>query len=287
MAEHFETGGTAVCPAITIVTATLNAVEPIAHTIRSLTDQTLKDFEWIVIDGGSTDGTLTRLRQVAGLSLRCWSEPDDGIYHAWNTACELARGQWLLFLGAGDELAAPDVIERALPLLRTLPGADTMAYGRIQLIEPGSRRLLEERGASWDEMAGRWTLFRPELPIHPEVFHRASLFAAGERFDTRYRFAADTDFLLRQAAIRPFRQLPLVVTRMEYGGHTGRLPTLRAVSRETRAIARDHGYRAPLGHRIRQHIKLAMADLPTRLLPGSLTQWLETGYRRARAGWRG
>ena len=179
------------------------------------------------------------------------------------------------------------MIQRVLPLLKALPEAETMAYGRIQLIEPGSRRLLEERGASWEEMAGRWTLFRPELPIHPEVFHRASLFAAGERFDTRYRFAADTDFLLRQAAMRPFRQLPLVVTRMEYGGHTGRLPTLRAVSRETRAIARDHGYRAPLVHRIQQHIKLALADLATHLLPDARIRWLEAGYRRARAGWRG
>src|SRR5262245_48790230 len=98
---HGHCAGTDSAPLITIVTATMNAAATLPITARSLAGQHGADFEWIVADGASTDGTLDYLSRCE--MPVCWtSAPDRGIYDAWNKACRRARGEWLLFLGAGD-----------------------------------------------------------------------------------------------------------------------------------------------------------------------------------------
>ena len=89
---------------LSIVTVTLNAAAHLPRLIRSLRSQTDPDFEWVVMDGGSSDGTLALLAQATELPLIWRSEPDFGIYDALNKALRLASGEYYLVAGADDVL---------------------------------------------------------------------------------------------------------------------------------------------------------------------------------------
>jgi putative colanic acid biosynthesis glycosyltransferase len=91
-------------PLFSIVTITRNNLAGLRRTEESLAAQSFRDFEWIVIDGDSTDGTKDRLPQGAV------SEPDNGIYDAMNKGIDRATGEYILFLNAGDTLSDPDIL---------------------------------------------------------------------------------------------------------------------------------------------------------------------------------
>lgn len=99
-------------PKITVVTVCYNAVNEILRTIESVVSQTYENMEYIIIDGGSTDGTVDIIKQYQGKLAYWCSEPDKGIYDAMNKGILAANGEWLLFMNAGDEFDRPDVLER-------------------------------------------------------------------------------------------------------------------------------------------------------------------------------
>jgi len=89
-------------PLFSIITATYNAGALLQRTIESLSAQACRDFEWIVIDGGSTDDSVERIEAAGALVSRWVSEPDEGIADAWNKGLALAGGEYVLILNAGD-----------------------------------------------------------------------------------------------------------------------------------------------------------------------------------------
>lgn len=91
-------------PTITIITVTLNAGAVLTGLIDSLRAQTDRDFEWIVVDGASTDGTLELIKSAGDLVSKWVSEPDFGIYHAMNKALQMMSGEYYLVMGADDRL---------------------------------------------------------------------------------------------------------------------------------------------------------------------------------------
>ncbi len=184
-------------PRISIITATFNAAEQLPHTMRSLREQTFMEFEWIVVDGNSTDGTQALLQENDDLVSRCISEPDRGIYDAFNKGCALARGEWLLFLGAGDELSSPQTLAECDKYLESINAETTLVYGRLTLLSPVARAALETYGEPWDEIKHRWDNGRPAMPPHGAAFHRRSLFNDSQFFDLRFPIAADSHFMFR------------------------------------------------------------------------------------------
>lgn len=97
-------------PFISIITATLNAEDKIIPTIKSLENQTDKNFEWIISDGASIDNTVNIIKAVKNLNIKIISEPDFGLYDAINKAIKISCGDYYLVLGAGD-LLEPNAIE--------------------------------------------------------------------------------------------------------------------------------------------------------------------------------
>ena len=95
---------------ISILTATFNAAAHLPHLIESLRAQTDRDFEWVVMDGGSKDGTVAQLGEASDIVCHWLSEPDFGIYHALNKALGVASGEYYLVMGA-DDLLNPAAIE--------------------------------------------------------------------------------------------------------------------------------------------------------------------------------
>ena len=115
-------------PRISIITTTLNAEATIEATILSVATQSYRNFEHIIIDGGSTDRTLELIRQHAN-KLSYWvSEPDSGIYDAMNKGISRSTGDWLYFLGADDILL--NCLHRVVP---ALTDAHTIYYGDVYM----------------------------------------------------------------------------------------------------------------------------------------------------------
>ena len=180
---------------VSIVIACLNAAPVIERCLETVVAQDYPDIEVVVADGGSRDGTQGILGEAGlGRPLIWISEPDLGIADAWNKAVARATGEWLLFLGPDDTLAASDVISRAMAILRHAAPRHRVVYGQIAMISPAGRtmKILDR---PWSAKAFRGC--RYNLP-HQAVFHHRSLFAERGQFDTSYSIVADFDFLLRE-----------------------------------------------------------------------------------------
>lgn len=105
-------------PKVSIITIGRNNREGYARTLESVVTQTCHDYEWIVIDGASTDGSVELLRGHEAEITRLVSEPDTGIFNAMNKGIALARGEYCNFMNSGDAFHAPDVLERVVPRLQ-------------------------------------------------------------------------------------------------------------------------------------------------------------------------
>ena len=120
-------------PLISVITVTYNAELTLESTILSVINQSHKEVEYIIIDGGSTDGTLDIIRKYAD-QISCWiSEPDKGIYDAMNKGCKLAKGNWIYFLGSGDVLL-PNAFNQ---LLNNTNDLSKIYYGNVRFIPSG------------------------------------------------------------------------------------------------------------------------------------------------------
>ena len=208
-------------PFFTIITATRNAAIVLPRLLDCLAGQTCRDFELIVQDGASTDGTTaiaeTYRERLSALVVA--SEPDAGIYDAWNKALRRAAGEWILFLGADDRLAAEDTLARCQDRLAGLGPEKVFAAGAVEMELPDGHA----GQRVFPEIAGAAAALSRGIPApHSALFHRRSLFHT-HVFDTRFRISGDYEFLCRawkndsQAL-----QLDMLVTRMGWGGLSSR-----------------------------------------------------------------
>ena len=97
---------------ISIITVSYNAAKTIEQTISSVVNQTYQDIEYIIIDGGSTDGTMDIIRKYEDRIAYWISEPDKGIYDAMNKGIDVATGDYVYFLGADDRLVDANIIDK-------------------------------------------------------------------------------------------------------------------------------------------------------------------------------
>jgi hypothetical protein len=248
-------------PRISIITATFNAAAQLPYTIHSMREQTSRDFEWIVVDGDSTDGTRALLHENEDLISRWISEPDQGIYDAFNKGCALARGEWLLFLGAGDELSSRDTLSECKNMLEAVPQATVLAYGRLTLIGPDTRTAYETLGLPWEEMRNKWEIGRPVHPPHAATFHRKTLFSDRQFFDLRFPIAGDSHLLIRSISQMAPQFLSLEVARAAIGGVSQRLDKASQIIKEIAAINRDLGLKPPLTVKIHMAMALAVISI--------------------------
>lgn len=254
---------------ITVITSTFNCERDLKFTIQSIRSQTCaRQIQWIIADGGSTDGTVDLIKANEDIVDSWFSEPDDGIYDAWNKALKHIKGQWVQFVGAGDVYYNNRVIENILPILSSAHPQYDLVYGRLQYISEQSREVKDEVGAPWSELKGRWEYFRPKLPIHPEVFHHASLFK-DMAFDSSYKIAGDSHFLMRCVKIKDPLYVPLLIDKMPLGGASGSLRRAYATSLETKRASRELGYKIPFKHYATESAKTTLKRICCFLLPDS------------------
>lgn len=171
------------CPTVSIITSTYNAAATFERCLKSVLSQSRSDWEYIVIDGGSSDGTLELLRRHEN-DIDYWlSEPDDGVYDALNKGIALANGEWIYFLGADDYLIDPDVLKRVF----AKEPRGLMVYGNVYFTFHGN---------VYSGKFSRCKLVTRNI-CHQAVFYNRRLFQMFGCFDKRYRVLADWLFNLR------------------------------------------------------------------------------------------
>lgn len=211
---------------LTVITICLNNVDELRRTVQSVTTQTPCDFEYVVVDGGSTDGCRELIASTSGIT-RWVSEPDTGIYNAMNKGVSLARGEYVLFLNSGDTLAAPDVLAHAVPRLE---GTDFIAGD--YLVTRGSTT---ERRLSPRRMTARFLL--EGALMHQATFTRTALLRETP-YDENLRIVADWAFLLDHWLMRgcTYRHIGIVVSVFQMGGISTNRRTVARRDEERRAV---------------------------------------------------
>lgn len=217
-------------PTISVVVAVYNGAKTLQRCIDSVVEQSWSNKELIIVDGGSTDGTVEMLEAEDGKIAYWESKPDRGIYHAWNKALDHAEGEWICFLGADDYFTAPDSLAELVA--QTGDGSD-LIFGRTALVDEKDR-VLRRYGAMWD-----WKrMKRYQIVSHPGALHHGSLFERYGKFDEKYRVAGDYEFFLRVGAEAKASYVDKVIVCMGNDG-VSRVQ-LRRTFRENRLIQSAH-----------------------------------------------
>ncbi len=202
-------------PSVSIIVATLNVEKTLQRCIDSIATQTWANKELIICDGGSKDRT-TSIISANQVKVAYWcSEPDSGIYSAWNKGIAKATGEWICFLGADDYFWAPDVLERMAWHLGRVDRNIRVVYGQVALVSHNND-VIEVCGEEWGRVKKR---FRQVMAIpHQAVMHRRSLFEEHGEFREAFRIAGDYDLLLRELRTKDAVFVPGVLTAMQHGG---------------------------------------------------------------------
>jgi len=177
---------------LSVITINLNNNAGLEKTIQSVVEQTFTDFEYIIIDGGSTDESVAVIKQYAH-KIKYWvSEPDHGIYHAMNKGISKATGNYCLFLNSGDYLFDRDILKKVFALNRT----EDILYGNM-MIDYNSGRLVKGTMPAQIDLK---QLMRDTL-WHPVSFIRKELLLSLGMYDESLEIAADYNFFIRAILI--------------------------------------------------------------------------------------
>jgi glycosyltransferase involved in cell wall biosynthesis len=199
-------------PSVTIITATYNASEYLARTINSVRNLTYDNVEWIIVDGGSTDGTIELIKQNEDVIDYWVSEADRGIYDAWNKGILLAKGDWISFIGAGD-CYIPEAIDIYINAIRVSVSTPELASSRVRFVDRDGVTL-RFYGEPF-----HWGRFRKYMTIaHVGALHNKVLFEKYGFFDMAYSSSADYEFFMRCGGDLKTLFLDVVTADMLAGG---------------------------------------------------------------------
>lgn len=267
-------------PLVTIIVAVFNGAKTIQQCIDSVAAQSYINKELIIIDGGSTDGTIELLEANRAHITHYKSEPDTGIYNAWNKGLALASGDWVCFLGADDFFWTPTALAETSAQLARLQQTINVAYTQIMLLTADGTALYPV-GEPWERIRERFSQLMC-IP-HQGVLHRTELFARYGRFDESFRIAGDYEMLLRDLRQNHAVFIPgIILTGMRAGGVSSDPQGTLKTMREIRRAQRLHGFNLPgplwLAAMLRVYIRLLL----WRTLGERLTRRVLDYSRRAR-----
>jgi glycosyltransferase involved in cell wall biosynthesis len=211
-------------PLVSVVTAVYNGQPYVAGCLESVFHQNYPNIEHIVMDGGSSDGTVDVLRQYNDRIALWRSEPDQGVYDAWNKALHEARGEWICFLGVDDEFL-PGAVSAYMALAANNPKAEYLS-SKVKWVHPSDyERII---GCPWT-----WRTFSKSMcTAHVGSMHRRSLFDRLGTYDTSYRIVADYELLLRARSQLNAAFMPVTTVMMRAGGVSC---TIKALTEQARA----------------------------------------------------
>jgi glycosyltransferase involved in cell wall biosynthesis len=252
-------------PLISVITVVLNGARHIRECVESVLTQEYGNVEHVIIDGGSTDGTLDILREYDDRIAYWESSPDAGIYDAMNRGLALARGSIIGIAGSDDALY-PAALAAVAAAFTSTPELD-YTYGEVDLVRDSG----EVFGRSFPIEQAKFEK-RPYLDMpfsHLTLFVRSGVFDRIGRFDLRFPIRADYDFVLRMLAEgHKGARIETVMGRYRVGGWSDSPRT----SFETRRLTRMHG--APRLHTEWRFVSSLVKVWAVSVLPHGLVRQL-------------
>ncbi|CEN55992.1 glycosyltransferase family 2 protein [Candidatus Methylopumilus turicensis] len=200
---------------ISVITVCFNSAKTILNTISSVESQSYKNIEHLIIDGGSSDGTIELLKKARG-NIKYISEPDKGIYDAMNKGLLLATGEVIVFLNADDFYKNKFVVEK---VMKEFDKSNLSAvYGDVDFFAPNDIKKSVRRYSS--------KIFAPKklafgfMPAHPSLFMRREVYEKVGGFDINFRIAGDFDLVARAFKNEDlhYKYIPEVFVSMQTGG---------------------------------------------------------------------
>jgi glycosyltransferase involved in cell wall biosynthesis len=225
---------------ISVITAVFNRAGTLSEALRSVREQECDNLEHIVVDGGSTDGTLQVIHAHRADLAKIISEPDRGLYDALNKGIRAASGDVVGFMHADDQFASPTALSRIARAFED-PSVDAV-YGDLVYVK---KHDISQVVRYW--RAGQYRrsqLCHGWMPPHPTFYVRRDFYSRFGGFDTRYRIAADYENMLRILWRGRARAayIPEVLVRMRLGGVSNlSLFNMLQKSREDYAAMRQNG----------------------------------------------
>ena len=185
---------------LSVITITYNAAQWLERTMRSVLVQKSQDYEYVIVDGASTDGTLDIIKHLEPLfegRLTWLSEPDKGLYDAMNKAIAMAKGDFLWFINAGDEIYAPNTLAHIVEMT----GLKTdIIYGKACIVNAAGQKVSEHHKTTPPNLQFH-DLLNGLVVSHQAIIVRRSV---AEYYDTQYRICADYDWVIK--SVRASRQ---------------------------------------------------------------------------------
>lgn len=237
-------------PLVSIITVVYNGAEHLEQTIQSVLSQNYQPIEYIIIDGGSTDGTLEIIKRYAG-SLSYWkSEPDHGIYDAMNKGIQRAHGELIGIINSGDWYE-PHAVKITV---ETLDQNDEIVYGMLRMIHNEQEFQITRYSHTFLDL---------NMIPHPSSFITKTCYELLHYYDDSYRYSADYDFMLKasRSGIK-FKPMNHVVANFRLGG----LSSTPKAAYETLQIKRKYGIRNTFLDVAKVYFRLVLSITTKRLL---------------------
>lgn len=268
-------------PEVSVIIGVKNGATVLQGCLDSIAAQQGVSPEVIVIDSASTDGTAELIEQNAraGKVSAYVSEPDHGLYEAWNKGLRRARGDWICFLGCDDKFHDAGALRALLDAAAAAPGRPRAVHGRLHLVAPGGSEAVVF-GRPWAQ--ARSAFLAGTMIPHPGLLHHRSLFEDHGLFDESYRIAGDYEMLLRELIDREALFVDRLIVEMGFGGMSSKPGAIYRNLHEIQRARAAHG----LTHTpARLRMALAAAWLGTwilRILGEKSYRWCADLYRVAR-----
>ena len=219
---------------VSLITVCFNSTDTIEDTIKSVLSQNYKDIEYVVVDGGSTDGTLDIINRYKGNISKVVSEPDKGVYDAMNKGIRLSSGDIVATLNSDDMYADETIVSQMAEFIKN--NDLDAAYGDLVYVDHNNTnqvtRFWKPREYKRRSFCSGWVI------PHPTFFCRKEIFEKYGYFNEKFQVAADFELLLRFIERHQINvgYLPKVIVKMRIGGKAN---VLRGIIRGNREIIKS------------------------------------------------
>jgi glycosyltransferase involved in cell wall biosynthesis len=226
---------------ISVITVVFNNKEHITGAIGSVLSQDYPSIEYVIVDGGSTDGTIDAIEKYRDKISVFISEPDDGIYSAMNKGLKLSTCEVIGILNSDDFYPTDDVLTEVAKVFEQNPDVD-MVLGNVDFVSPDNIDSPVRFYSSFN--FAPWKMRFGFMPAHPATFIRRTAYEKVGQYKENYKIAADFEFFVRAFLVKKcsFAKVDNTLVRMREGGaSTSGLKSYWVITKEELMALRDNG----------------------------------------------